>query len=50
MMKNYREQKFEMASIKRLLENLSKSQNPEVSDKGESEKEDDEDMGMSDSD
>lgn len=48
MMKNYREQNFEMASIKRLLENLSKSQNPKVSDKEESEEEDDEDIGMSD--
>lgn len=32
MMQNYREQKFEMTSTKRLLENLTKSQNPEISD------------------
>lgn len=44
MIKNYREQKFEMASIKRLLENLSKSQNMEISDEEESEEEEDEDM------
>lgn len=50
MMKNYHEQKFEMASIKRLLGNLSKSPNPEISDEEEGEEEDDEDMGMSDSD
>jgi hypothetical protein len=50
MMKNYHEQKFEMASIKRLLENLTKSQNPEISDEEESEEEDNKDMGMSGSD
>lgn len=32
MIRNYHEQKFEMTSIKRLLENLTKSQNLEISD------------------
>ncbi|KAI5415527.1 hypothetical protein KIW84_040813 [Lathyrus oleraceus] len=50
MIKNYHEQKFEMASTKTLLENLSKSQNPTISDEEESEEEDDEDMELSDSD
>lgn len=50
MMKNYCEQKFEMASIKRVLENLSKSQNPDISEEEESEEEYNEDIGMSESD
>lgn len=53
MMRNYREKKFEMASIKRLQENLTKSPNPEMSDEdenGEDQGEEDEDMGMSESD
>lgn len=53
MMRNYREQKFEMASIKRLLENLTKSPNPEIGDEeesGEDQEEDEEGMGMSKSD
>lgn len=53
MIRNYREQKFEMASIKRLLENLTESQNPEMSDEeesGEDQEDDEEDMGMSESD
>lgn len=48
MMKNYCEQKFEMAYIKRLLENLTKSQNPKKSDEEESDEyqeEDDENVG-----
>lgn len=53
MMHNYHEHKFEMASIKRLLENLTKSQNPEMTDEeenGEDQGEDKEDMEMSKSD
>lgn len=53
MMKNYREQKFEMASIKRLLENLTKPQSSVMIDEeesGEDQGEDDEDMGISKSD
>ena len=53
MMRNYCEQKFKMACIKRLLENLTKSQNSEMSDEeegGEDQGEDEEDMGMSESD
>lgn len=52
MMRNYREQNFEMDSIKRHLENLTKSQNPEMSDEeegGEDQEDDEEDMGMSES-
>lgn len=53
MMRSYREQKFEMASIKRLLENLTKTQNPKVSDEeesGEDEGEYEESVEMSGSD